>query len=318
MKHVDILLLTYNGERYLKEQIDSILAQSFKNWKLFIRDDESHDGTNNIIDSYCAKYPDKICRIPSHSKHVGIVRGAFELLSYSESSYVLYCDQDDVWYPNKVATLYRCIRAKEKEHGKIPILIHAAALTTDKNLHPLANTESESILANLGGYNPYQSDFLHLLFKNVVQGASMIFNQKLREELMPFINMPSFRGALHDSLIASVASISGKIFYYSKPLMYYRQHEKNVMGMKKSSPLSYLRLSEGEREKWRIQHLMIIDKSKCDILYRYYKTSFTMDNKRIMLYLWKRRVSLLGMLRYQLWRYFNKKELCLMLIFGNH
>src|SRR2546423_15580504 len=101
MTKVDILLATYNGEQFVAEQIDSILQQTYKDIHLFIRDDGSQDSTKAIIQSKQKQYPHKITIIPNHSR-LGVVGNFSTLLEFSESFYVMFSDQDDVWLSNKV------------------------------------------------------------------------------------------------------------------------------------------------------------------------------------------------------------------------
>ena len=94
---VDILLSTCNGENFLSAQIDSLLYQTYSDWRLIIRDDLSSDGTMSLINEYKGKYPDKIFVLDNQSVKRGVI-GSFEcLIEASAAYYVAFCDQDDVW-----------------------------------------------------------------------------------------------------------------------------------------------------------------------------------------------------------------------------
>ena len=99
---VEILLASYNGEAYIREQIDSILAQSDKRWHLTVSDDGSTDGTAKIIDEYVARYPERIVRYRSGIRFGNARDHFFHLMKMCDAPYMFFCDQDDVWYPQKI------------------------------------------------------------------------------------------------------------------------------------------------------------------------------------------------------------------------
>ena len=99
---ISILLSTYNGEKYLSEQLDSILQQSYQNFIIYIRDDGSNDNTLNIIMYYVHNFPSKIKLVDDKVKHRGAKLSFIWLMSHIESDYYMFCDQDDVWLPNKI------------------------------------------------------------------------------------------------------------------------------------------------------------------------------------------------------------------------
>ena len=99
---VDILLATYNGERFLQKQIDSILQQTYSNFTIYIRDDGSKDGTIKIIKDYAQKYPNKILFIEDILGNLGVTQNFNELMKYSSANYIAFSDQDDIWLPQKI------------------------------------------------------------------------------------------------------------------------------------------------------------------------------------------------------------------------
>jgi len=92
---VEILLSTYNGAKYLREQFESIIQQDYPHWKLIVRDDGSSDGTLTIINEYIAKYPDKITLVKDDAGNLGHSNSFSKLLRLSTADFVMYCDQDD-------------------------------------------------------------------------------------------------------------------------------------------------------------------------------------------------------------------------------
>ena len=127
-KRIDILMATYNGEKYLVEQLDSIINQTYRNWNLLIRDDNSTDKTLEIIQNYHKK--DKRIKILKDNKgNLGIVRNFEELLKSSESEFIMFSDQDDIWVENKLDMYLKMIE-KIKNKG---FMIHSDAILFDKN-----------------------------------------------------------------------------------------------------------------------------------------------------------------------------------------
>ena len=99
---VDILLATYNGERFLDEQMHSLLSQSYTEWHLIIRDDGSTDNTLAIIQRYKKQYPNKITILEDNLANLGACRNFGRILEQSDADYAMFCDQDDVWLPKKI------------------------------------------------------------------------------------------------------------------------------------------------------------------------------------------------------------------------
>ena len=124
MEKIDILLATYNGSKYLHEQLDSILSQSYENINVIIRDDGSSDNTVMIIKEYEQK-DNRVKLLSDNLGNLGFVRNFEKLMKNSTSEYLMFSDQDDIWYNNKVETSYKRIKAIEEKNGKsCPILVH--------------------------------------------------------------------------------------------------------------------------------------------------------------------------------------------------
>ncbi len=216
----DIILSTYNGEKYLSQQLDSILNQTYKDWKLIIRDDGSVDSTLQIIEKYISRYPDKIQLIPSIG-NLGPMLSFGELLKVSTSKYIALCDQDDVWLENKLTLFHEKMLEIENRYSDMPILIHSDLFVVDKNLKIV----NESFWNKLG-LNPNIKSLSYYLSSNNITGCSIILNNKLRELVIP---IPS-DASMHDWWLAMNASFFGVIEHFDTKTMYYRQHEGNVVG----------------------------------------------------------------------------------------
>lgn len=224
MNRIDILLSTYNGEKYLNELLFSIINQTYINWQIIIRDDNSIDSTQKIIDNFKVRFPDKISQITS-KQNVGVIKSFEILMQHTVSDYIMFCDQDDVWLPTKIElTLNKMIQI-EKIYPDKPILIHSDLKVVDKNLNVLSDS--------LWYYSRIRPelllDFKYLAVKNAVTGCTAMINQKVIK-----ITPRSTQNTLmHDSWITlNIANKLGIISNVDSPTILYRQHDNNVIGAK--------------------------------------------------------------------------------------
>ena len=223
---VDILLATYNGENYLSEQIDSILAQSHSNIRILARDDGSIDNTKNILNEYQNKYPDKFQIIPSSGKNEGVARNFLTLISYADAQYIMFCDQDDYWLPEKIRKSLFELKKMESEFGKqTPLLIHTNLKVVDQNLRLIHPS-----FWDYSGIKPKNTTLNRLLVQNVITGCTMIFNRYLAN----LCHTIPDNLLMHDWWLGLIASAIGEIRYVSEPTVFYRQHHKNIVGAKAS------------------------------------------------------------------------------------
>ncbi len=233
MAQVEILMATYNGSRYLSQQLDSIIGQSYKDWHLTISDDGSNDDTNKIIDSYVDRYPEYISRVCSDTCFHNARDHFFWLMKQCDSEYIMLSDQDDVWLPNKIEISVDELLKKEKQVGNnLPILVFADEKVVDENL----NIISESLM-KYQNLNPRQVSYKSLLFSNCVTGSAIIFNKALLKEIKKDINTNNI--IMHDWWLGIVASKVGKICYIDKQLSLYRQHKNNLVGAKDVESINY-------------------------------------------------------------------------------
>lgn len=219
---VAILMSTYNGAKYLEEQIQSIINQSYPDWHLYIRDDGSTDDTPKIIN----KYAEKDTRITffnqDNIKNIGINRSFLQLLSETSADLYMFSDQDDVWQKNKVSLSVKAM--KEKNNANQPACVFTELQVVDKELIPLRLMNNGNIWF----------DFPHFLFGNCVTGCTMMINQQLKTKLkLDLTNIDKIY--LHDWWIALITSAIGKLIYIKEPTILYRQHGDNVEGSKKNN-----------------------------------------------------------------------------------
>ena len=217
MEKIDILLATYNGSKYLHEQLDSILSQSYENINVIIRDDGSSDNTVMIIKEYEQK-DNRVKLLSDNLGNLGFVRNFEELMKNSTSEYLMFSDQDDIWYNNKVETSYKRIKAIEEKNGKsCPILVH----TNSKIMNYEIRTKS-LFISDCAKNSSFENSF----FNFFVQGSTMLINGSLKREALPF----SKEVYLHDRYLHLIAEFIGIRSYIDVPTMDYRQHSNNEIG----------------------------------------------------------------------------------------
>lgn len=215
MNKVVILMSTYNGEKYLSEQLDSICNQSFTEWILYIRDDGSSDQTVEIINEYCAK--DNRILFDEENKNIGLVNSFFKLLKDHDADYYMFCDQDDYWKQDKVELSVNCM---EKLDNQLPCLAHTDLEIVDQDLNNLSPRMKEK---------PYLRSLQQLSFVNNVTGCTIIMNQKLKDAVLD--NLRDTKNiVVHDWWITLVASFCGNIRFINETTIKYRQHGNNVLG----------------------------------------------------------------------------------------
>lgn len=218
---IEILLATYNGEKYLSQQIDSILSQTYKDFHITIRDDGSDDATMQIINKYIKKFPFKISLQNDDLNCKSPCLNFLALIKNCKSDYIALCDQDDVWKKNKLFLEYSKMKELEIIYGVYtPLLIHSDLSVTDENLNVLHKSFFKyKKLTRLGNIN-------RLLTENNITGCTCLFNKPLLDLA---INMPHTI-KIHDWWIGLVASCFGKIGFVNKTLVLYRQHGNNAIG----------------------------------------------------------------------------------------
>lgn len=211
-----VLLSTYNGERYIREQLDSLINQELRPSKIFIRDDGSKDETISIIKEYCDKY-DFITYYCGENK--GPARSFWELITKCEDAdYYALCDQDDVWFVDK---LKMAVEMLEKEDQQIPLLYCSKYTLTDRDLNPI-----DSNVSSLYNF----SDFSHALIYHTAPGCTFVFNQVARKRILEY-DVEKEYCIIHDAIIHKVVTMFGKMILDNTSHMYYRQHGDNEIGM---------------------------------------------------------------------------------------
>ena len=220
MEKVLIMMATYNGEKYIRKQLDSIIDQTYTNWNLIIQDDGSTDETMSIIQSYVKKDDRIILKENTNSEH-GPYVNFYTLINYSQKleGYDLYmfCDQDDIWLPNKIEHFLK----NPNLHGKKPYLVYADMKLIDENDKETAPSLND--LWKTDGKNRYS-----IFFSTKVLGCNMIMNKSLFM-LIPEIDINEKTKILaHDGLVLRLCAVHGKYEFDKTALMCYRRHGGNV------------------------------------------------------------------------------------------
>lgn len=219
---VAILMATYNGERFLRSQLDSILNQDYLDYKLYIHDDGSTDNTVNILNEYQKRYPEKIV-ICQYNSPKGPSNNFLSLLMHVNADYYLFCDQDDVWKPYKLTFF-----AKEIDKGNELLLVYSNMHVSDCFLNIYKNNyfESKDIVNQLS--------FGEVLIQGIVPGCNMMISRKIRDIALQYKNYQNI--FMHDWWLLIIAKgCNATIKYIETPTMYYRQHENNVLGSHEKS-----------------------------------------------------------------------------------
>jgi glycosyltransferase involved in cell wall biosynthesis len=222
-KKINILLASFNGEKYLRAQLNSIFKQTYSHWKLIIRDDGSTDQTIKIVEEYIERYPEKIELLKDGKENLGPTLNFSELMSYSKANYIMFADQDDIWLPHKIDITLNKIKMLEQEYSSsTPLMVFSDLKVVDNNL----NVKAESMWKHQKLDPNITKSLYKILAQNVVTGCSMMINQAAKKVACP---IPT-KNVLHDHWIAINVCKYGKIDYISEPLILYRQHANNDLG----------------------------------------------------------------------------------------
>lgn len=206
---ISVVMATYNGEQYLSEQLNSLLAQTYPNLEIVICDDASTDNTSLILASYAAEHSN--IRVYHNKENLGYIRNFERAISLSSGSLVALCDQDDYWFPDKLSIQFKSLGNAD--------LVYCDSQICDKNLVSVNQTISS--ISNCLSYN---SCLQQAVFCRIY-GNTMLFNKSMLQGALPFPTMLP-----HDWWIAFIASCKAGIVFCNHVLVKYRQHDQNLIG----------------------------------------------------------------------------------------
>ena len=232
MRNIAILLATYNGEEYLRQQLDSLYQQTVKDWSIYAHDDGSTDQTPAILRDYAEKY-DNFNVLDYPIQH-GAKNNFLSLLQAVEADYYLFCDQDDKWRADKIEIQMAKIKEIESSHPDKPVIVFSDLSVVDKDL----NLTGQSLWEVECIYPEYLTTFDEGGALEFVTGCTMLFNKQAKDTVV----FPADKAVMHDAWITLCVLRSGGILKaIYEPLVYYRQHGNNVLGVNNWSQYSRIR-----------------------------------------------------------------------------
>lgn len=221
---VDILLASYNGGKYIRSQILSIIAQSYENWRLIIHDDGSTDETIGILREL-SQIDSRIVIIDDEVKCGGAANNFLHLLKFSTAPYIMFCDQDDIWFDNKISVMLAAIK---KYSDIIPTVVYSDAYVWKPSIG-ISGTVTLTFPNSLKSF---------LFCNGGIQGCAALFNTTMKDLLLKW----EVQCAMHDHVLQLLGLTVGKVEYLHIPLMLYRQHQKNVTGEANTEILNLKRM----------------------------------------------------------------------------
>lgn len=217
---ISVALAAYNGEAYLREQLDSILSQTFHEFELIICDDCSTDNTVQVLNEYAGK--DSRIKVFVNERNLGFKKNFEKAILLCSGEYIALSDQDDVWTENHLQVLIENIGDND--------FIGANAFLCDEKAEP---TGADLLSCSRIDFLPQTKDewFFFLLHSNIFQGAASLFRRTLVQKALPIPETVQF----HDYWLALVSASNNGVSYVNICILYYRQHGTNVTENKKWS-----------------------------------------------------------------------------------
>ena len=219
---IAVLLCTYNGARYLRDQLDSLLAQTLPDFVVYVHDDGSTDGTQAILSEYASRWPERFVLTADPQAHRGAAGSFMWLLSEVEADDYFFCDQDDVWLPDKMQDTLDRLREVEAAHLGVPVLIHTDLALCTEDGTPAGSSfwAHQNLRVDVSKRKEY------LAFGNIVTGCTMVINRALREVAFPYDG-----ATMHDYWLAMKAARHGVLDNLKAQTVRYRLHGGNVAGV---------------------------------------------------------------------------------------
>lgn len=223
-EQIDVLLATYNGDRYLREQIDSILSQTYQNIQLIISDDGSKDNTRSILKEYEEK--DDRVKVYYQTENLGCIKNFQFLLEQVKNETYMLSDQDDVWLPEKIEKTYQKLIEDKAD------LVFSDLEVVDTNLKTIYPSFNDFMKLSRKIKKYRMTKELNYLY-NCVTGCTIMSRRKWLNQILPLPGLSKY--VLHDHWIGLMVSLQGKLSYMPERYIKYRQHGDNEVGTEKIS-----------------------------------------------------------------------------------
>lgn len=211
---LSIVMATYNGERFLRRQLDSLYRQTLQPDEVLVVDDCSTDGTVSILEEYHKSHG---LRYVVNEHNLRVNKNFEKALKLCTGDYIMFCDQDDVWMDNKIEIHYK--KMQEIEDVNLPCLVTSRNTFVDKDLNIHHTTELDKDT----------DDYRDTILYHLSQGSAMMMNRKCLDYIFPFPDMD--KGVCYDFHVGYMVSMIGKKYDLKQSLMYYRVHEDNLTAM---------------------------------------------------------------------------------------
>ena len=265
---ISVALATYNGAKYLPELLDSLTRQTVLPYEVVVSDDSSDDDTLSILNLYAQKLP---IIIHISEKSIGVVSNFKRAVAMCRGDYIAFCDQDDVWFPDKLAlSLEKLLTIDDI----LPAMVFTDVTVVDDSLRPIANSYWQH-----RKLNPAYETFASLLWGNFVTGFTMLINKPMAYEVA---KMPD-TVLMHDFWIACIAYGLGHCDYISQPTSFYRQHTSNVTNNDAVTLLlRYKRLVEFLRNSRDSRLYLQPQLNQARLFYELYSQILGTKNKKIV------------------------------------
>jgi len=213
---ISIVLCSFNGEKYIKKQLDSIIYQTYQNFELLVFDDGSTDKTIDIVQSYQKQYQN--IKLYQNKKQLGVIKNFEHAITMANGDLIALSDQDDIWDKDKLK-----VQTSYFLNYSSPLLVYSDMKVIDKNDNLIYNS-----FFKFKGYNIH--NFNTIISRGGIMGNTIMFNKELKNLIIPFYDdIP-----MHDYYIGVVAIIYGKTIKLDKKLIKYRLHNSNIGNKKKS------------------------------------------------------------------------------------
>ena len=222
---ISVVMTTYNGEKFLEQQLESVLRQTYPNIEVIVVDDRSTDNTYSILSKYAARHPN--IKVFVNENNLGFIKNFEKGCSLGKGEFFALCDQDDYWHPDKLKKMADAI-------GGAP-MIYCNSLLCNENM------ESTGVyISDRAVFKPIENPLQQAVFCRIYGHATLI-TRDLIQSAMPFLDVIP-----HDWWLSFVATLHGEIKYLNEPLVHYHQHASNLYGA-----VGGKRRKKSKEQKWQ-------------------------------------------------------------------